>query len=248
VRFFQWFHLQTSGPANSCGAAGHVNWNLKENRQRVLAAGLFATSAAFLLFAWVAAAVWFGHTLRFDAAVRSAVHAWASPRLTFAMRGITFLGSSAFLVGLAVVLVWRLRKQGRRLAAVLFVMASAGAEVVDQMLKLIFHRIRPEAFFNFPEPSGYSFPSGHSFTSCAFYGVAAAVLTARLQSPARRVAVWAVAGLLVAAIGLSRIYLGVHYPSDVVGGYSAAVVWVAAVRAGYEVWLRRRAKPASQDV
>ncbi len=156
------------------------------------------------------------------------------------MRGFTFLGSTAFLVGVAIVLVFRLRAQGRRYAAVLFVMASAGAEVVDQILKLIFQRVRPEAFFDYPEPYGYSFPSGHSFTSCAFYGVAAAILTTRLESRARGIATWTVAALLVLAIGVSRIYLGVHYPSDVLGGYAAAVVWVAAVRAGYEIWLRRR--------
>ncbi len=205
-------------------------------------AGLFAAAVALLLFAWLSGEIWRGQTLRFDAAIRDALHAWASPRLTYAMRGVTFLGSTVFLVSLAILLVWRLHAQGRRRAAILFIMASAGAEAVDQILKLIFQRARPAAFFGYSEPSSFSFPSGHSFTSCAFYGVAAAVLSPRLRSVAGKVAAWAGAAFLVLAIGASRIYLGVHYPSDVLGGYAAAVVWVAAVRAGYEVWLRHRAR------
>ncbi len=220
---------------------------MREKQHRALAAGLFAAAAALLIFGWLAAHVWFGETLRFDAAVRGVVHAWASPGLTYAMRGITYLGSSVFLVVVAVVLVWRLRAQGRGRAAAVFVLAAAGAEALDQILKLIFQRVRPEAFFQYPEPFGYSFPSGHSFTSCAFYGVAAAVVTARYRSRAAKAAVWVSVALMVLLIGLSRIYLGVHYPSDVLGGYAAAVVWVAAVRAGYEVWLRRRPRlPATR--
>jgi undecaprenyl-diphosphatase len=111
-------------------------------------------------------------------------------------------------------------------------------------LKLIFRRARPEAFFGYAEPITYSFPSGHSIVSACFYGVLAAILTARMKSRARRIAIWMAAALLAFLIGLSRIYLGVHYPSDVLAGYAAAVIWVVAVRTGYERWRLKQAGPA----
>ncbi|HMC29816.1 MAG TPA: phosphatase PAP2 family protein, partial [Candidatus Angelobacter sp.] len=78
-------------------------------------------------------------------------------------------------------------------------------------------------------PNSYSFPSGHALTSLCFYGVMAGLLSARIKSLPWRIALWTAAVLLIIAIGLSRIYLGVHYPSDVLAGYLAATVWVSAV-------------------
>jgi undecaprenyl-diphosphatase len=73
--------------------------------------------------------------------------------------------------------------------------------------------------------------------------MAAAILTKRMESPAVKAAIWIAAAFVVFAIGLSRVYLGVHYPTDVIGGYAAAIVWIAAVRAAYELWLRRALRP-----
>jgi len=119
-----------------------------------------------------------------------------------------------------------------------------GGEGLNQILKHLFARSRPEAFFGYTLPSSYSFPSGHAVVSCCFYGALAAILTRRMESGAKKLAIWAVAALMAALIGFSRIYLGVHYPSDVLAGYAAAIVWVSAVRAGYGFWLRRRRRAA----
>lgn len=226
--------------------ANAVNLKSVEKHTQPLAAGLVATAAALLLFGYLASAVRRDGTLWFDESVRNAVHAWASPRLTYAMRGLSWLGSPLFLVTLAIMLLWRLAAQGRRHAAVLLVLASAGAEALEQILKLVFRRVRPEAFFGYPEPLGYSFPSGHAVMACCFCGVVAVILTrqvpGRRPRPTRTAAIWAAAAFLALAIGASRVYLGVHYPSDVLAGYAAAVLWVLAVRAGYAVWLRRRSR------
>ena len=123
----------------------------------------------------------------------------------------------------------------------LFAVAALGAEALDTLLKLLFRRARPEVFFGLTAPRTYSFPSGHSMLSACFFGVLAALVTIRMASYARKLAVWAAATLATLLIGLSRVYLGVHYPSDVLAGYAAAVIWVLSVRAGYAVWLRRRA-------
>ena len=197
-------------------------------------------AAASALFIYLAGEVLRGQTLWFDTFVREGIHDWASPRLTWVMRSVTWLGSEAVLVPLVALLVWRLVAAGRRHAAILLLAACAGGEALDQVLKLVFRRARPEAFFDYPAPIGYSFPSGHSVASCCFYGVAAAILTRRIRSRAGKAVVWAAAALLPLAIGTSRIYLGVHYPSDVLAGYAAAVVWVCAVRVADSAWVRRR--------
>lgn len=143
------------------------------------------------------------------------------------MRGCTLLGSALFLVPLGAFLAWRLTRMGRRPAAILLVVAALGGEALDEALKLLFARPRPAAFFGLAQPETYSFPSGHSMASCCFYGALAMIAAARARSRARRWAIWAGAAALIVCIGFSRIYLGVHYPSDVLGGYLAAVAWLA---------------------
>jgi undecaprenyl-diphosphatase len=207
---------------------------------RALLWGFAAAAAALALFAWLAREILAGQALRFDAAVRQGLHSLASPLLTRAMRGITLLGSEVILAPLGALVTWQLVRIGRRHAAVLFVTAAFGGEALNSILKLVFHRHRPEPFFGYTLPTSFSFPSGHSMVSVCFFGVLAAILTARWERRSRRLAAWISAVVLALAIGASRIYLGVHYPSDVVAGYLAAVIWIGAVRAGYVYWLRRR--------
>jgi len=209
-------------------------------------AGFLTAAAALVVFSYLASQVWRQQTIRFDASVRDAVHSWVSPTLTLIFSVITWLGSIPVLVALAALLIWRLMAAGRKHAAMLLVIASAGAEALDQILKLVFQRARPESFFGLHE-IGYSFPSGHSVASCCFFGVAAAILTARGESTLFKAAIWTGAALLALAIGLSRIYLGVHYPSDVIAGYAAAIIWIIAVRAGYVIWLKRRQRTSSPE-
>jgi len=186
---------------------------------------------AMFLFAFLAHAVASGPADRFDLAVRDTVHVWASPQLTFAMRGITLLGSVAFLVPLGALIVWRLITTGRSGAAALLVIAALGGEALDNGLKLFFARLRPEAFFGLPEPSTYSFPSGHSMASFCFYGALAIIAMPDARSRRARWAIAAGAAGLIGLVGLSRIYLGVHYPTDVLGGYLAGAAWLATIQA-----------------
>jgi undecaprenyl-diphosphatase len=195
-------------------------------------------AAASLFLAWIGNEVRLGRTAALDAAVRNAVHGWASPPLTGAMKGATQLGSTPVFIGAGLLAVWRLAAAGRKRAAVLLAVSALGGEALVQTLKLLFQRPRPEAFFGYPVPPNYSFPSGHAAIACCLYGVLAAILAARLSSHFAKASLGALAVGLAALIGFSRVYLGVHYPSDVLGGYAAAAAWIAAVRAGYAVWRR----------
>jgi undecaprenyl-diphosphatase len=210
-----------------------------EKQDRALIAGFLGATASLVFFAWLTRWVLARQSVRFDEAVRNAIHSLASPALTQAMRRVTDLGSPLVLVTLGILVTWRLAAVGRRRAAIIFVLACLGADALSETLKLVFHRQRPESFFGYAEPGTYSFPSGHSVMSACFYGVIAAIFTARMESHAGRIASWTAAALLALIIGFSRIYLGVHYPTDVVAGYAAAAIWVGAVRAGYEFWARR---------
>ncbi|MGE5567412.1 MAG: phosphatase PAP2 family protein [Rhodospirillales bacterium] len=218
---------------------------MSSERQRSLGwvffIGLSAAVFALFVFAWVADEMLEGNTRAFDQHVRLALNQHASPALTAAMRVFTFLGSPVAVAAIAAAALalfyyWRWRR-----ALLLFVITLAGAAVLNAALKLAFHRPRPpDTFFHTATPASYSFPSGHAMLSVCLFGTLAALISARLRSRAGRVAVWLAAIALVLAIGLSRIYLGVHYPSDVIGGYAAAVVWVAAVALADRLLRRRR--------
>jgi undecaprenyl-diphosphatase len=193
---------------------------------------------ATVLFAWIAVQVLTGQGAAFDSAVRGAVHVRASVGLTCAMLWITQLGSSWFLIPAGLLAVWRLVATGRKHAAILLAGTALGSEGLTQVLKAVFHRTRPQAYFGLISPANYSFPSGHAITACCFWGVLAAILAARARSLRVKAGLWILASALAALVGFSRVYLGMHYPTDVLAGYALAVIWVAAVRAGYAVWLR----------
>jgi undecaprenyl-diphosphatase len=113
-----------------------------------------------------------------------------------------------------------------------------GALVLDLALKYAFHRHRPTPFFG-NLPTTYSFPSGHSLFSFCFYGTLAGLMAARTSSKPLKAVIYVLAAVLIFGIGLSRIYLGVHYPTDVVAGYLAAGIWVTTV-VELDRWRSRR--------
>ena len=171
-----------------------------------------------------------------DIAIREAVHGWASESLTAAMKFVTGLGGGYFLWLFGTVIVLALVRANRRREAAFFVIAVVGANAWNEGMKLLFHRARPEAYFGYELPTNYSFPSGHSFVSFCFYLALAEMVMEAHWPLGRKVALWCAVAVLVLAIGLSRVYLGVHYPSDVLGGYAAAVAWTFAVRGATARW------------
>jgi undecaprenyl-diphosphatase len=188
----------------------------REMNRRAAIAG-FAGALAFVAIAWLTMS---GAASGFDSAVRDAAHGWTSPLLTSLMVGISATGSDWFMGALGLLSVWRLLRLERRRDAIVFVVTVVAAEVLMEILKLAFHRARPAPFFA-ERPDSYSFPSGHALKSAVFY-----ILLASLAS--RHWAVRAAAALLALLIGISRVYLGVHYPTDVLAGYAIAAVCLAA--------------------
>jgi len=187
-------------------------------------AALCLALSALAVFSWLAFEVKRGDTIKFDSRVREALHEHASATRTAVMKAFTVAGASVcefILLGSAVLAFWSL---SLRHQAMMLIIAMAGALTLEIGLKHVFHRARPEPYFNVPLPSSYSFPSGHALAAACFYGMLASLVSARVRRRAAKVVIWIVCVAMVALIGVSRIYLGVHYPSDVIAGYMAACV------------------------
>jgi membrane-associated phospholipid phosphatase len=193
----------------------------------VLGALLVAATSLFV-FGWLAEEMLEGDTQQFDAFVRTVVHQLAAPGLTRLMQVFSFFGSVAAVTAMCLMAICVFLYFRRIRMAAMLAVTMVGVAVLDVALKYAFHRSRPVAFFG-PTPSSYSFPSGHALGSFCLYGILAAILAARARRQGAKFCVWIAAALLVGMIGFSRIYLGVHYASDVIAGYCAAAVWVGAV-------------------
>jgi Membrane-associated phospholipid phosphatase len=213
---------------------------LLEKLSLSLLLGLIAAISVIVFFGWLTDEVLEGDTRAFDEATRAAVHQLASPTLTTAMRGISFFGSTQFLFPATAVIVLCFIFQHWKREAILLAVTMIGASLLNLTLKLAFKRVRPEPFFNLAAPKSFSFPSGHSLASFCFFGALAAIVNAGIKSRGLRILVLITAAVIILLIGLSRIYLGVHYATDVIAGYTAALIWIGAVKFVEDQLVRRR--------
>ena len=200
-----------------------------------LLAGIIAAVIVLALLSWMAHEMLEGETVRFDQAVRGAVHLIAGTGVTRVMRGLSLFGGPTVLAPVGgVIAIWFILRGWQR-AGILLGVTLLGAGLLDTALKSGFRRARPEAFFGYPLPHSYSFPSGHAMFGFCFFMALAALLSPRIEREPVRTAVWIFAVTASFLIGLSRVYLGVHYPSDVVAGWGAGFVWVVIVAFGDRV-------------
>lgn len=201
-------------------------------------------------FATLAGHVTSGSTQAFDNAVLRWLGAHRIPSLDPVMLDITSLGTSsvvAMVVGVAALFLWL--AQHKHSAILLFV-ATFGGVVLNNLLKLGFGRPRPEVIPWATTATFYSFPSGHAMSSTIVYSTVA-YLAARLQrTHAARIAISLVAAIVIFLVCLSRLYLGVHYPSDVLAGVIIGLAWAAFCMATLEaiqLYARRNAPELLQE-
>jgi undecaprenyl-diphosphatase len=200
--------------------------------------GLLAAVIVTVLFAVLASEMREGETQRFDDALRMTVYGVASPRATTVFRAITQLGSPLFLLPLTIVFSLIFLRLRRIRGAILLTATMVGVSLLNWILKAVFQRPRPLPFFGLTVPASYSFPSGHSLAAFCFYGALAALVTARMRSTFWSALVWAGAVVVIVGVGFSRLYLGVHYPSDIIGGYATGFVWVLTVASADRMFRR----------
>ncbi|WML31596.1 phosphatase PAP2 family protein [Neobacillus sp. OS1-32] len=176
----------------------------------------------------------------FDRTIISAVQGLESPGLTKVMKLFTFIGSTEFVIILSLLLVFFLYKVlQHRLEVVLFIVVLMGSGIINQLLKQFFHRVRPD-FHRLIEISGYSFPSGHGMNAFTVYVMISFLLWRHISSRLGRGVLIFFSIMMILAIGISRIYLGVHYPSDVIGGYLASGVWVSMAIFFFQFYKEKR--------
>jgi len=151
---------------------------------------------------------------------------FANPVLDKIMIIITDIGfgTSYIVIVAASFLLLAYLKRWREMGAL--TICLAGGAVLSFLLKILFHRTRPD-LFQVVHEIGYSFPSGHALATMCFYGMVAFLIMRTISSWRGRLTVMTLTVILSVLIGISRIYLGVHYPTDVVAGYAIGSMWLA---------------------
>lgn len=170
-----------------------------------------------------------------DTSVANAFYGDYSARAGWVFQTTSLLGKEVvWILTVALLLFWLLRRQYRFMG--MWLIAIGGGPIINNALKSVFVRPRPV----FPTPNiiehGFSFPSGHSMDSMIVYGMLIFIICRYLKRPIQRVAVGAFLGSIIALVGFSRIYLGVHYLSDVIGGYAAGLLWLIILIEGFRLF------------
>lgn len=178
-----------------------------------------------------------GPFTRVDTSAANHLHRWvrARPLLVDGLRVITTLGATWWLALCVAAATVVLLRAGRRRPAVFLVATTAAGGLLVQIVKALVSRPRPSLVAPVATAQGQSFPSGHTMGSTIVYGALLVVFAAPLPRR-RRVAIVAVAFVLVCAIGFTRLALGVHYISDVLAGLVLGLAWLAAATAAFRVW------------
>ncbi|MEO8295124.1 MAG: phosphatase PAP2 family protein [Gemmatimonadota bacterium] len=205
-----------------------------------LVTGLVLSAALLLFLALAEDVLEVSRLVAFDHELATALQNTVTQQQLAFLRSMTLLGSGMVLSGIGVAVAVALLLFHKRIVAIGWLVTLMGSGVLNMVLKASFHRVRPE----YSTIGGWSFPSGHAMGSLVTYGMLA-YLAARFlpRRPAQMVAIMLL--LLVLLIGISRIYLGVHYFSDVVAGYSAAIVWLAVCISAIQVAEHREKKKAT---
>jgi len=200
---------------------------------------------AALIFGAMAMWVRFG-PVGLDAGILQALEAARSTRATETVVAITTFGRGPVTAAIiALVAAWLLVRGYGKEAAFL-VIANLGSGILTLGLKKVFARPRPplDVVTRITDPEGFSFPSGHALSAMVLY-TSLATMAAGLGLPRLKRALIALALIIVPTMGFTRVYLGVHYPSDVIGGWALGACWVWLVYLGY--LMRTQNVPAARN-
>lgn len=189
----------------------------------ILAFVLFWTPV--IVFAKLASEVIDTQPIALDVTILQWIHAQSTSFLDGLFLLITTIGNVEYILPITVAILVYLLYKKQKLNALIVFFGVGGAAAANLIIKLIFHRDRPAFWQSAITETGYSFPSGHAMLSSALL----LCLIVLLWNTKWRSAAIIGGGVLIALIGLSRLYLGVHYPTDIVAGWSVSLVWIIIV-------------------
>ena len=199
------------------------------------ALSLIIVFGAAFIFVELAEDVWLKEGFSWDVPAMRAIHRLSTPWLDVAMKSVSLTASALVIILVAGIAFWLWHWQRDMLNALTLIVALGGSVVINTLLKVVFARPRPDVFQPLTVEHSYSFPSGHTSTAIAFYGLLAILLW---RADRRGGAL--LSGLWVLAVAFSRVYLGVHYPSDVLGSLALGTIWIFAVMLVYDRYYGRR--------
>lgn len=178
--------------------------------------------------------------ISFDRTLIDQIQGLESPYLTSLMKLLTFIGSTPFVIVLSLCLIFFLYKVlHHRLELILFIGALGGTAVLNEILKHLFRRTRPH-LHRLIEATGYSFPSGHAMSAFTVYVILSFLLWRHIPSRWGRTLLIIFSTVMILGIGISRVYLGVHYPSDIIGGYLASGFWLTVAIWFFQYYKEKR--------
>lgn len=186
-----------------------------------------------IAFGYIVTAISNKSIANFDTSIITYVQGLESPWLTTIMKVFTWSGSSLFIAPLALITFFFLYfVKHHRYQATLFIVVILGTPLINGILKVYFKRDRPE-IYRIMDANGFSFPSGHTMMAFSTYAIIAYIVWRNIQIALTHVLLVLIAAFMIIMIGTSRIYLGVHYPSDVLGGIAASALWVTVAISVY---------------
>ncbi|HEX9160873.1 MAG TPA: phosphatase PAP2 family protein [Thermoanaerobaculia bacterium] len=188
--------------------------------------GVVIAGLAFWFFKEQAEHVVAGTAEQYDTAIIKAVHTIDNASMHRAMHAITQLGTHAVIGTAAGLTALAMLREKRTAEAWTVVVSTGGAMAINTLLKNVFERKRPQELARrIKLPKSHSFPSGHSLLSAATYPIVAHHLVEKQSLPIQAAAHTA-AALIILSVGFSRVYFGVHFPSDVLGGFAVGFGWL----------------------
>lgn len=211
--------------------------------------GFVATLVLIVLFAELTEGVFSNETIKMDDNFELWVHSWANPALNVFFQIFTDIGGFVGVPILAAVTFGLFLWRRKFYFAWLLVLGVGGGMLLNQVLKAIFHRTRPDLWhLTVHEPTSYSFPSGHATASICYFGLLAWFGFNWWKRPLARTGWTILMIFIIVMVGLSRIYFGVHYPTDVLAAYLTGGTWLIILLEGGYIWRHLHNQPPPQTI
>jgi len=204
-------------------------------REKQLPLWLAAASLSFGIFIKITSELLENDVRGLDSSILTAVAKIRRPWLTGVAVDLTALGSTTLVVLISAVVLFMLLSLKDRLGAWQLLLNSVGAGMWTAISKNVIERARPENITPLVQVSGFSYPSGHSLASASLYLTIAILAVRYLPTTKARVLLLGLAIVVILLVCVSRVYLGVHYPSDVASGASLGVAWALLLAGGFSM-------------
>lgn len=209
------------------------------DREKRLSLWLGAASLSFGIFVKITSELLEHEVRGLDSSILTAVAGMRRPWLTGIAVDITALGSITLVTLISAIALCVLLSLKDHPAAWQLLLNSVGAGIWTELTKNIIERARPDEVTHLVQDSGFSYPSGHSLASASLYLTLAILAGRHLPTTKGRVLVFCLAAIIVLLVGMSRLYLGVHYPSDVASGILLGAAWALLLAGGFSMIERR---------